>query len=182
MVSQERHEEILREYLHEASGAVELGSELIGFEQFPGHVIAHIAKSGPDGKTVTESTRFGWLVGTDGAHSIVRKKLGLSFLGETKTEAHAAIGDIVVEEGLDHGVSTSWFYKCGWLVLKHPVLAYVDSVRQIVRWVPSVSYASNDCVQDDSSSGSCGQQKVHVYILWPGGRISPQNHDARRVC
>jgi 2-polyprenyl-6-methoxyphenol hydroxylase-like FAD-dependent oxidoreductase len=51
-----------------------------------------------------EETQVPWLVGTDGAHSIVRKTLGLSFLGETLFADELVIGDIKVRKGLDHEV------------------------------------------------------------------------------
>lgn len=34
-----------------------------------------------------------WLVGTDGAHSVVRKTLGLDFMGETIEDIETVIGD-----------------------------------------------------------------------------------------
>ncbi|KAJ7093880.1 FAD binding domain-containing protein [Mycena belliarum] len=100
IISQDRHEEILRDHLQKFACPVELSTELHSFEQFPDHVVANITQTNADGKQVTESTKFDWLVGTDGAHSVVRKQLGLSFLGETQ-EHIIALGDIVVEEGVD---------------------------------------------------------------------------------
>ncbi|KAF8185934.1 FAD binding domain-containing protein [Mycena galopus ATCC 62051] len=95
-LSQERHEEILRAYLQNLSSSVELGSELLSFEQSADCVFARILKTDSDGKQAEESARFDWLVGTDGAHSVVRKQLGVSFLGETKEEERLALGDIVL--------------------------------------------------------------------------------------
>ncbi|KAF7342093.1 FAD-binding-3 domain-containing protein [Mycena venus] len=100
-LSQDIHEEILRAHLQTLSCSVELGSELRAFEQFSDHVVARIVKTDSDGSQHEESTKFDWLIGTDGAHSVVRKQLGLSFLGETREEQHLALGDIVVEEGAD---------------------------------------------------------------------------------
>ncbi|KAJ7289168.1 FAD binding domain-containing protein [Mycena rebaudengoi] len=108
IVSQDRHEEILRAHLEKLLVSVELGSELRSFEQFPDHIVAHIVKTDSDGKQSEESTKFGWLIGTDGAHSIVRKQLGLSFLGETKSQGQMALGDIVVEEGVDPNLWHVW--------------------------------------------------------------------------
>ncbi|KAJ6481836.1 FAD binding domain-containing protein [Mycena sanguinolenta] len=106
-ISQEVHEEILRAYLQDLySCSVELGSQLLSFEQFPDSVVARIAKTDVNGNQVEENTRFDWLVGTDGAHSIVRKQLGLSFLGETQTD-NIALGDIVVE-GVDPNLWHMW--------------------------------------------------------------------------
>ncbi|KAF8178220.1 FAD binding domain-containing protein [Mycena galopus ATCC 62051] len=107
-LSQERHEEILRAYLQNLSSSVELGSELLSFEQSADCVFARILKTDSDGKQAEESARFDWLVGTDGAHSVVRKQLGVSFLGETKEEERLALGDIVVEGGLDPKLWHMW--------------------------------------------------------------------------
>ncbi|KAF7356768.1 FAD-binding-3 domain-containing protein [Mycena venus] len=106
-LSQERHEEILREYLKDLSCTVELGCELRDFEQFTDHVVAHLVKTDADGQQQEERTKFDWLVGTDGAHSMVRKQLGLSFLGETRTEQNMALGDIVIEN-LDNKIWHTW--------------------------------------------------------------------------
>ncbi|KAJ7637696.1 FAD binding domain-containing protein [Mycena polygramma] len=116
-VSQDRHEEILREYLQELSCTVELGCELRAFEQSPHHVVAHIIKTDADGQQQEEHTEFDWLIGTDGAHSVVRKQLGLSFLGETRTEQNMALGDIVVE-GLDNRYWHMWNVPPKLLVLR----------------------------------------------------------------
>jgi 2-polyprenyl-6-methoxyphenol hydroxylase-like FAD-dependent oxidoreductase len=51
-----------------------------------------------------EETQVPWLVGTDGAHSIVRKTLALSFLGETREANEMVVGDIKAKAGLDHKV------------------------------------------------------------------------------
>ncbi|KAJ6544653.1 hypothetical protein DFH09DRAFT_1249316 [Mycena vulgaris] len=96
-LSQDRHEEILRAHLAKLCCMVELGTELRSFEQ------------PTDGMQSEETANFGWLVGTDGAHSVVRKQLGLSFLGETRTEFTVALGDIVIEEGLDLSVARKEF-------------------------------------------------------------------------
>ncbi|KAJ6597584.1 monooxygenase [Mycena vulgaris] len=106
-ISQERHEEILRDHLQKLSCAVELGSELRSFEQFPDHIVANIVKTDTNGGQLEESTKFDWLAGMDGARSVVRKQLGLSFLGETR-EKHIALGDIVVEEGVGPGFWHMW--------------------------------------------------------------------------
>ncbi|KAJ7778100.1 FAD binding domain-containing protein [Mycena metata] len=107
-LSQDEHEEILRTHLQTLSCSVELGSELRKFEHFSDRVVAHIFKTDSDGNEVEETTTFGWLVGTDGAHSVVRKQLGLSFLGETRTEQQIALGDIIVEEGVKLNLWHMW--------------------------------------------------------------------------
>ncbi|KAJ7779501.1 monooxygenase [Mycena maculata] len=99
-ISQERHEEILCNTLEKLGCTVDHGCELRPLEQFPGHVVAHITRTDAAGEQTEEHTKFDWLIGTDGVHSIVCHQLGLSFLGETRTEQHMALGDIVVEEGV----------------------------------------------------------------------------------
>ncbi|KAJ7703976.1 FAD binding domain-containing protein [Mycena rosella] len=107
-LNQDRHEEILRAHLAKLSCTVELGAELRSFEQSADSVAAWIVKTVEDGTQSEETATFDWLVGTDGAHSVVRKQLGLSFLGETRPEIIAALGDIKVEEGLDPNFWHRW--------------------------------------------------------------------------
>lgn len=65
-----------------------------------------LLKRGPNGDTEErETARYEWLVGTDGAKGVVRKQLGLSFLGETRTVENFLVGDICVE-GLSPKVSS----------------------------------------------------------------------------
>ena len=82
---------------------VEFGSELKGFEQFEDHVTVQIVHRS-NGEESLEETQIPWLVGTDGAHSIVRKTLTLSFLGETRESDEMVVGDIKVRAGLDREV------------------------------------------------------------------------------
>lgn len=96
MLGQDRHEAILRSHLEKLGCSVELGTELQSFEADSDHVIAHITTSTPDGKATQATIDVRWLVGADGAHSIVRKKLGLSFLGDTIDSERMIVGDIRV--------------------------------------------------------------------------------------
>ena len=103
MLGQHYHEKILRSHLEKMGTAVEFGSELKGFEQFEDYVTAQIVCRS-DGKESLEETQVPWLIGTDGARSIVRKTLALSFLGETRETDEMVVGDIKVRAGLDHEV------------------------------------------------------------------------------
>ncbi|KAJ3761769.1 FAD binding domain-containing protein [Lentinula raphanica] len=95
MLGQNYHEQILREHIFkEYDVRVELDTELQSFEQHPDHVDAHIIKT-VDSKPLQETTTVDWLIGADGARSIVRKQLGLSFLGESPA-MEAVTGDIYV--------------------------------------------------------------------------------------
>ena len=100
MLGQNHHEKILRSHLEKMGTVVEFGSELRGFEQFEDHVTVQIVRRF-GGEESMEETQVPWLVGTDGAHSIVRKTLALPFLGETREANEMIIGDIRIREGLD---------------------------------------------------------------------------------
>lgn len=102
MLGQNRQEQLLRERILADYGIqVELGAELKSFEQQPDHVVAHVVKI-VDSKIVEESFTVDWLVGADGARGVVRKQLGLTFLGESP-EMDAVTGDIhVLGDSLDH--------------------------------------------------------------------------------
>ena len=101
MLGQQHHEKILRSYLEKMGTVVEFGSELKGFEQFEDHVTVQIVHHRSHGEESLEETRVPWLVGTDGARSIVRKTLALPFLGETREAEEMVVGDIKVRAGLD---------------------------------------------------------------------------------
>ncbi|KAJ7167514.1 FAD binding domain-containing protein [Mycena filopes] len=100
-LNQDRHEEILRAYLEKLACTVEFGTELRSFEQSGESVVARTLKTAADGTESEETTE-------DGAHSSVRRQLGLSFLGETRTDKLQALGDIEVEEGLGSDFWHMW--------------------------------------------------------------------------
>ncbi|KAJ7580145.1 FAD binding domain-containing protein [Mycena floridula] len=106
-LGQDHHEAIFRSRLEALGVSVELATELISLEEHPDRVVAHLV-SIRNGKEVPETAEFHWLVGADGAHSIVRKQLNLSFLGETREEGYIVSGDIFIEEGLSNGFLHVW--------------------------------------------------------------------------
>ncbi|KAK0463588.1 FAD binding domain-containing protein [Desarmillaria tabescens] len=97
ILGQDRHEAILRQHLAKYNVHVELSTELISFEQTEDHISATLSKT-VDGKQVEETAEFKWLVGADGASSMVRKTLGLSFLGESRQAENFVIGDIYIKD------------------------------------------------------------------------------------
>lgn len=104
MLAQERHEAILRSHLEKHDCFVELGTELKSLEPQPDHVVAHLVLH-REGAEVTEDVEFSYLISAEGAHSVVRKSLGWSFLGETTKSQNLVIGDIHVKKGLSNDVS-----------------------------------------------------------------------------
>ncbi|TFK39697.1 FAD binding domain-containing protein [Crucibulum laeve] len=107
VLGQHHHEAILRAHLEKYGCHVEIATELHSFEQHESHVTAHLVHDNGE-KQVTETANFPWLIGADGARSIVRKQLGLSFLGETRTGENIVLGDIYVKEGLDSEFWHNW--------------------------------------------------------------------------
>ncbi|MFF2083743.1 FAD-dependent monooxygenase [Nocardia sp. NPDC058176] len=102
VLGQSQTEAVLRHRLEEFGVQVESGTELIGFVQDDDGVTATLASD--DG---SETVRAAYLVGADGASSIVRKQLGITFEGTTDESVRMLLGDVQVT-GLDHGYGY-WF-------------------------------------------------------------------------
>lgn len=94
MLPQYETERILRERLAELGGTVERGVALAGFTQDDDAVTATLS----DGT----SQRVQYLIGGDGAHSVVRKQLGLTFEGDAFAEGYM-LGDVEVDWSLPSG-------------------------------------------------------------------------------
>ncbi|MEW1748783.1 FAD-dependent monooxygenase [Streptomyces angustmyceticus] len=91
-------ERLLEAVLARWGGHVERGTELLGFEQDADGVRVRLAL--PTGEA--EGTSAGFLVGCDGAHSVVRKTLGLGFAGGAFPEEYM-LGDVEVDWDLPPG-------------------------------------------------------------------------------
>ncbi|KAE9408813.1 FAD/NAD(P)-binding domain-containing protein [Gymnopus androsaceus JB14] len=99
-IGQVDHEAVLRNCLLKNYGVqVELGLELVKYEHSPGSdfVSATIRNTIQD--ETTEATEFDWLIGAEGAHSVTRKQLGCTFLGESYPQAGMLLGDIHLLNG-----------------------------------------------------------------------------------
>ncbi|WP_433435152.1 FAD-dependent monooxygenase [Nonomuraea sp. CA-141351] len=93
MQPQWRTERILRDRLAELGHQVESGVELTGFEQDGEGVTADLGTG--------EHVRCAYLVGADGGRSVVRKRLGVGFAGETYESERMLLADIKTGD-LDH--------------------------------------------------------------------------------
>lgn len=83
--------------------SVEMGVELVSLEQFDDRVEVELHKYNAQNSDIEEeSSKYEWVVGADGARGVVRKLLGLTFLGETQVE-HFMVGDIKTEGLVDVG-------------------------------------------------------------------------------
>jgi 2-polyprenyl-6-methoxyphenol hydroxylase-like FAD-dependent oxidoreductase len=90
-------ERILREELAAYGVHVDRGVRLADFDQDADGVTATLA-----GRAGEETVRVPYLIGADGAHSVVRKTLGLSFEGGAFEEQYM-LGDVEVDWSLPSG-------------------------------------------------------------------------------
>ncbi|MFD4377161.1 FAD-dependent monooxygenase [Streptomyces sp. NPDC059202] len=91
-------ERLLEEALARHGTRIERGTVLDSFAQDPDGVTARLT----DATGAREELRVGYLVGCDGAHSTVRKGLGLAFEGGAFPEEYM-LGDVEVDWGLPEG-------------------------------------------------------------------------------
>jgi 2-polyprenyl-6-methoxyphenol hydroxylase-like FAD-dependent oxidoreductase len=89
VLPQRQTEEILSEALKSQGVQTEWCSTLSGIEQSPGHVVATI----DDGDGRLRRVSACYLIGRDGAHSVVRRLVNLPFEGEQRSEL-ILIGDV----------------------------------------------------------------------------------------
>ncbi|KAG1864433.1 FAD binding domain-containing protein [Suillus subluteus] len=89
LMGQQLLDVILRCHLEKFSCSVETGTELRSVEQSDDGVTAVLAKNG-----TLETFDTKWVIGADGAKGVVRKQLGLTFLGETRDDVRMVMGDI----------------------------------------------------------------------------------------
>ncbi|MFI8767010.1 FAD-dependent monooxygenase [Streptomyces sp. NPDC053792] len=90
-------ERLLEQYVARLGTVIERGTELVSFTQDRDGVTARLrTASGAD-----EELRVPYLIGCDGAHSVVRKGLGLSFEGGAFQEEYM-LGDVVADWDLPH--------------------------------------------------------------------------------
>ena len=105
LLGQQNLEEIIQTEMKKYNSAIEFGVELVSLEQFDDRVEVKILKRNTENPEFeAESSTYKWVVGADGARGIVRKSLGLTFLGETKVEKFV-VGDIKAEGLADVGFS-----------------------------------------------------------------------------
>ncbi|MEG8279110.1 FAD-dependent monooxygenase [Streptomyces sp. AHA2] len=91
-------ERILEEHLARFGTVIERGTELVDFTQDAGGVVSRVVTASGEEQEV----RSRFLVGCDGAHSTVRKKLGLAFEGARFPEEYM-LADVEVDWSLPQG-------------------------------------------------------------------------------
>ncbi|MCS0605721.1 FAD-dependent monooxygenase [Streptomyces sp. LP11] len=109
---QDRTEELLEQRLAELGGKVERGVRLRTLDA--GGPRARAVLDLPDG--VTEEAEADWVVGADGAHSTVRKELGLTFEG-ARLPVNFAITDAELSGGIPADLVSYCYTAAGGLGL-----------------------------------------------------------------
>ncbi len=90
-------ERLLAAELRRYGGTVERSTQLVGFDQDAEGVTLRLRSPAGD-----EVVRTSYLVGADGAHSVVRKGLGLAFEGDAFAEEYM-LGDVVLDWSVPTG-------------------------------------------------------------------------------
>src|SRR5258706_15842440 len=97
IVEQGKHEKMLYDFIKSHGGDVSWQAELEGFSQDEGGVTAHVKPS--DGESETIEAKY--LIGCDGAKSLVRHALGLEFGGST-FERMFYVADVQIDWEFPH--------------------------------------------------------------------------------
>lgn len=113
LLAQSRTEAILAERLAALGATIERGVELVGFTQDADGVDATLTHV--DGQEETVRARY--LVGADGARSLVRRSLGIEFEGYTEPQMFL-LADVRIDGGdLDHRSIHIWWHNGGTVAL-----------------------------------------------------------------
>jgi 2-polyprenyl-6-methoxyphenol hydroxylase-like FAD-dependent oxidoreductase len=108
MLPQSQTEELLLADLHRLGIAVERQVDLVGFDQSTDGVVARVR----DRSGVTSEIPCSYLIGADGAHSVVRKTLGLKFEGAAY-EQNFILADCKIDWPLGHDRLTIFLHGRG---------------------------------------------------------------------
>jgi 2-polyprenyl-6-methoxyphenol hydroxylase-like FAD-dependent oxidoreductase len=99
--------ELLAKRLLALGGDVDLGAEVLELTQDADGVAVRIAYDG-----VVEEVRADYVVGADGGRSLIRRALGIDFIGETFEEQRLLIADVKLD-GLSRDVWHVWPAESG---------------------------------------------------------------------
>ncbi|MFF3322949.1 FAD-dependent monooxygenase [Streptomyces sp. NPDC002889] len=99
-------ERLLDDHLARWDTRIERGTELVSFEQDADGVTSRLTTSTGD----EQELRSRYLIGCDGAHSVVRRTLGLAFEGSAFPEEYM-LGDVEVDWSLPPGYSVRSLHR-----------------------------------------------------------------------
>jgi 2-polyprenyl-6-methoxyphenol hydroxylase-like FAD-dependent oxidoreductase len=170
-------EQVLREELAMHGVQVERGLRVTGFDQDADGVTATL-----DGDSGPQTVRAGYLVGADGAHSAVRKAMGLTFEGAAFSEQYM-LGDVEVD----------WSVPRGWAVRSmHQADGRTDDLLVCIPLPGRGRYRMSMLVPDDRVSAPTAADGVthgfegprtpdlhHIQAVLD--RLSPEPATARKL-
>ncbi|PPQ66556.1 hypothetical protein CVT24_007120 [Panaeolus cyanescens] len=110
LLGQDGLDKVMRAKLSEYGCSVDYGTELVSLEQKDDQVkVVLQVRNGicPEAETSRVEEVYEYVIGTDGAKGVVRKQLGLQFLGDN-LEIGMAIGDLKIE-----GLSEEYWHMWG---------------------------------------------------------------------
>ena len=96
IIDQTHTEEVLEYYVKNLGVHIERGIELIGLQEHENNYFAELKT--PTG--LVKAGPFSYIIGADGAHSFVRKKMGVSFSGTTYDDAFILADALCSEQNL----------------------------------------------------------------------------------
>jgi 2-polyprenyl-6-methoxyphenol hydroxylase-like FAD-dependent oxidoreductase len=111
-IPQHATERILIRHLQRLGGSVERDLRLLALRQQPSHV--SLSLGGAAGQQTIEA---GWVIGADGAHSMVRKLAGIDFEGSATRDVFAIVDADVSEGGPSREEAHYYFSPEGLLVV-----------------------------------------------------------------
>ena len=165
-------ERILREELAMHGVQVERGVRLAGFEQDAGGVTATLADGAGE-----QTVRAAYLVGADGAHSTVRKGLGLTFEGAAFEEQYM-LGDVEVDWSMPAGYGVRAMHQTDGvtddLLVCIPLPGEIDAPRAGAR---GTRYRMSMLVPDELASAPPVGGVAHGFE----GALKPELHHIQAV-
>ena len=165
-------ERILREELAMHGVQVERGVRLAGFEQDADGVTATLADGAGE-----QTVRAAYLVGTDGAHSTVRKGLGLTFEGAAFEEQYM-LGDVEVDWSMPAGYGVRAMHQTDGvtddLLVCIPLPGEIDAPRAGAR---GTRYRMSMLVPDELASAPPVGGVAHGFE----GALKPELHHIQAV-
>ena len=165
-------ERILREELAMHGVQVERGVRLAGFEQDADGVTATLADDAGE-----QTVRAAYLVGADGAHSTVRKGLGLTFEGAAFEEQYM-LGDVEVDWSMPAGYGVRAMHQTDGvtddLLVCIPLPGEIDAPRAGAR---GTRYRMSMLVPDELASAPSAGDVAHGFE----GALKPELHHIQAV-
>jgi len=111
-IDQSHTEEVLENHINQRGVHVERGVELLGLSSTKAGVFASLKTS----LGIKEAGPFAYVIGADGAHSVVRKNMPVNFTGSTYDDAFI-LADVQCGEENHEGVFRLFFKKTDFLAL-----------------------------------------------------------------